>query len=932
MTATLSLRSKLLLLMLAIQLGMLALLLGNGVLQMQSSLKEQAELRMRQVAASLHPALITALANDDLASLQGLVDASRAAGELERLLVFSSSGELLVASMAASGGREERLLSERMPLELEGLLYGYLEIGISDQFLRDAQAALLSRSLLLAGSAIVLATVMLSLAVRWMMRHLDALRAASAAWARGEFGKRAPVRTQDEIGCLAAEFNRMAEVLQERMETLRQAQEEFRAIADHTFSWVSWLGPDGRARWINPSIERISGYTVAEGMALKDFLGDLLHPDDAPLLAQIREKMRRGEAGDCGKLRLITKQGEVRWIRLSWQPIRSSDGQEMGISTSIVDITTRVQVEQALRQSEARFAAAAQVAKLGHWSWRPSDSKLRWSDEVYRIFGLEPQSRSITFEEFLQRLVPPDRERVAAALQQAWRHKVPYQQEFRVLRDSGEVRHVHAQARIEHDSQGEPERMFGTLQDITERKEAQLALARLNRIYAVLSETNKAVVRERDQIVLFRRICQIMAEVGELQLAWFGAVDSETGNVVPIAYGGPASGYVYGLRISLANPQQAQGPIATAVRTGRLQVQQDIVAVPAMEAWKERAKRWNLRSMTVAPLILRGQVAAVLAVYSDEPGYFSADIVELMEALAADISFALHAFTEESRRRRAESKLVRLNAELEARIAERTAALEAANEELEAFSYSVSHDLRAPLRSIDGFSRQLLKHHAHQLDAVGLNYLERIVRASGRMEQLIADLLRLSKIGRQALQPRKVNLSSLAQAVIDDLRQAAPERQVQVSIEPELTVWADPQLLRIALENLLGNAWKFTSDKPDAQIRLGAIRRQDQQPILYVRDNGAGFDNRFVHRLFAPFQRLHAPNQFEGTGIGLATVQRIIHKHGGRIWAEGKVGAGAVFYFTLKEPPSQEQEDATALEPIAWSQGRDKARPSGGAP
>jgi len=174
MTATLSLRSKLLLLMLAIQLGMLALLLGNGVLQMQSSLKEQAELRMRQVAASLHPALITALANDDLASLQGLVDASRAAGELERLLVFSSSGELLVASMAASGGREERLLSERMPLELEGLLYGYLEIGISDQFLRDAQAALLSRSLLLAGSAIVLATVMLSLAVRWMMRHLDA--------------------------------------------------------------------------------------------------------------------------------------------------------------------------------------------------------------------------------------------------------------------------------------------------------------------------------------------------------------------------------------------------------------------------------------------------------------------------------------------------------------------------------------------------------------------------------------------------------------------------------------------------------------------------------------------------------------------------------------------------------------------------------------
>src|SRR5690606_30964978 len=156
-----------------------------------------------------------------------------------------------------------------------------------------------------------------------------------------------------------------------------------------------------------------------------------------------------------------------------------------------------------------------------------------------------------------------------------------------------------------------------------------------------------------------------------------------------------------------------------------------------------------------------------------------------------------------------------------------------------------------------------LKHHAHQLDAVGLNYLERIVRASGRMEQLIADLLRLSKIGRQALQPRKVNLSSLAQAVIDDLRQAAPERQVQVSIDLELTVCADPRLLRIALETPRGTAWPLHSANPNAQIRLGARRRQAQHPILYVRENGAGFDIRFVHRLSTAFQRLHAPTLFE---------------------------------------------------------------------
>lgn len=913
MASALSLRSKLLLLMLAVQLGMVALLVGNSVLQLQANLKEQAELRMKQVAASLHPALLAALARSDRAALQELVEASRAAGELTRLLVYSETGALLAASEAAAedGEPQSRLLSERMPLEISGLRYGHLELSIPDQFLREAQAALLARSLLLAGVAIVFSMLLLGLAVHWLMRQLDALRTSSAAWARGEFWKRAPVETQDEIGRLADEFNRMATALHERVEALRQAQEESRAIADHTFSWESWLGTDGQVQWISPSIERISGYTVAEGMAMPDYPCALLHPDEAERIEQIRQRMQNYQPGDGEELRLLTKHGETRWIRLDWQPIQSKDGRKMGIRTSVVDITPRVQVEQALRGSEARFATAAQVAKLGHWEWCQADDCQHWSDEVYRIFGLPPQSLQITRKVFFERLLPDDRGRVLAAIEQALKTDAPFSQEYRVQRLDGEIRHVHAQGRIEYNSQGKPARMFGTIQDITERKEAQLALARLNRLHAVLSEINKTVVRERDQVVLFRRVCQIMAEVGGLQLAWIGAVDAQTKNVLPIAYGGTASGYVYGLRITMADEQQAQGPIARAVRSGRLQLHQNIAAAPAMTAWQQRAANWNLRSILVVPLRQHGEVVAALAVYADEQDFFSADIVELMEALAADISFALHAFAEESRRRRAEGQLVRLNTELEARVVERTRALEAANEELEAFSYSVSHDLRAPLRSIDGFSRQLLAHHAAQLDETGLNYLERIVRASGRMEQLIADLLRLSQIGRQALRPRQLSLSSLAQAVVEDLRQAAPERQVQVEIEQELSVWADPQLLRIVVENLLGNAWKFTAAKADARIQLGSMHQRGQQ-VLYIRDNGAGFDNRFVHRLFGPFQRLHSAKEFDGTGIGLATVQRIINKHGGRIWAEGTVGAGAVFYFTLQETASPEQQYADA--------------------
>lgn len=905
---TLSLRSKLVLLMLIVQVSMLSLLVCNSVLEMQTSLRAQAELRMQQLAASLHSALIAALERDDTVALQQLVDESWAVGELARLVVYSRTGEQLASSEALVKTRPEAqpdFLTEHIPLELAGLRYGYLEVSVPDQFLREAQAALLTRSLLIASLAIVLSTLLLSLAMRWLMRHLDALRATSAAWARGEFWKQAPVKSQDEIGRLAAELNSMATALYERIEALQQAEEEFRAIADYTFSWESWIDANGRVRWINPSIERISGYSVAEGLALQDYPCELLHPDDAPQAERIRERMLREEPGDGEELRLISKRGEIRWVRVDWQPIRSGSGRKLGIRTSIVDVTARRAAEQALRQSEARFAMAAHVAKLGHWEWSPTDNRLDCSAEIYRIFGLNPQSGQLTHTAALELLLPADRDRVAARIKQALQQDPVFSLEFRALHRDGAIRYVHVQARIQRNSAGQPIRVFGTCQDITERKEAQLALARLNQVYAVLSEINKTVVREQDQAALFRRVCQIMTDIGGLQLAWIGAVDAEMGSVLPVAFSGTASEYVYGLRISMTDEQQRRGPIAQAALSGRLRTHQDIAAASEMAPWQERTARWNLRSIIVAPLRQRSQVVAVLAAYSEEPNFFSPDIIELIEALAADISFAIQAFAEAGRRQRAEAKLVRLNAELEARVVERTRALEAANEELEAFSYSVSHDLRAPLRSIAGFSRQLLDHHTAQLDETGLNYLNRIVRASGRMEQLIADLLRLSQIGRQTLRPRPVALSSLAEAVIDELRQTKPERQVRVEIEQDLTAQADPQLLHIALENLLGNAWKFTAGKAEARIQFGSMRGKDQQ-IFFIRDNGAGFDRRFVHKLFSPFQRLHSVREFEGTGIGLATVKRIINKHGGRIWAEGEIGAGATFFFTLTRHANSE--------------------------
>jgi len=252
---------------------------------------------------------------------------------------------------------------------------------------------------------------------------------------------------------------------------------------------------------------------------------------------------------------------------------------------------------------------------------------------------------------------------------------------------------------------------------------------------------------------------------------------------------------------------------------------------------------------------------------------------------------------------------------LEQRVAERTQELEhrneqlkrnaaellASNTELDAFAYSVSHDLRAPLRSIDGFSQVLLEGSAAKLDETDRGHLERITLGVRQMHRLINDLLNLSTIVRAPLHAGVVDLGQLAQEILQELRERAPERRVECVIAEGIKVQGDAGLLRLALENLLSNAWKFTGAREQAHITLGARRDDEGRDVYYVRDDGAGFDPQYADKLFSPFQRLHPQTQFPGTGIGLATVQRIIHRHGGEIWAESSVDRGACFYFTLAE-------------------------------
>jgi len=284
---------------------------------------------------------------------------------------------------------------------------------------------------------------------------------------------------------------------------------------------------------------------------------------------------------------------------------------------------------------------------------------------------------------------------------------------------------------------------------------------------------------------------------------------------------------------------------------------------------------------------------------------FSA-LLYLTRAMFADGLATIAFVLDITDRTRVEKEIHQLNLELEQRVRERTAQLEASNRELEAFSYSVSHDLRAPLRALSGFSEILSEEYGGFLDDDGNRYLMHIREASEKMKELIDALLELSRLSRKEIDIRQVDLGEIAHDILTEFKEGSPQRKVEVIIDEGLTVQGDYALLRIVMQNLLDNAWKFTLKCAQPKIEVGVLQQAGKdnsapEKVFFVRDNGAGFDMAFANKLFAPFQRLHNVSEFPGTGVGLSTVQRIINRHGGKIWVEAAIDHGASFFFTLGE-------------------------------
>ena len=431
----------------------------------------------------------------------------------------------------------------------------------------------------------------------------------------------------------------------------------------------------------------------------------------------------------------------------------------------------------------------------------------------------------------------------------------PFIRELRVVWPDGSVHWIAGRGEFTLDAGGQPVRMRGAVMEITERKQAEAGLRESEeRFRATFEQAAVGVARltpEGRWLEVNQRLCDIVGYTRDELLAKTFQDITHPDDL------GTDLGFVR---------QMLAGEIQTYTLEKRY--------------WRKDGS-----------LVWINLTVSLVREPAGTPHYF----IKVIEDIHA--------------RKQAEAALRQLNAELEQRVAARTAELEEANHELDSFSHSVSHDLRAPLRAISGFGQFLGEECASTLDERGLGHLRRMMEAAARMTTLIDDLLQFAHASRSELRRRPVDLSALAQEVVRDLQQAAPERPVQFLCAPGLSISGDVRLLRVVLVNLLGNAWKYTGKAAEPRVEFGR-QDGDGETSFFIRDNGAGFDMQYVDRLFGAFQRLHSMSEFEGTGVGLATVQRILHRHGGKIRAEAQVNEGATFYFTLPEAPSSAKPPA----------------------
>lgn len=692
-----------------------------------------------------------------------------------------------------------------------------------------------------------------------IVRRLRALAMGANEIASGNYGVRVPARGRDEIGFLAGAFNSMAESIGQRTEELVESQKSlaesetrYRTLIENLQEGIWAVDENAVTTYVNPRMAEMLGYTVGDMMGRSIF--DFKDEEGAHLLRERLALVRQGMKVFVDA-EFIKKDGSRIYVTVSAAPY--IQGREYrGSIAGLVDITERRKAEDALRESQERFRSI--LDNMGNVVYmKDLEGRHIFVNRLFEI--VIRKKREEILGKTVYDLLPED---VAKEFdgndKKVLQYDRPIEFEESIRQEGGEHAYISIKFPLK-DTKGTTYAVCGVSTEITSLKAAEDAMRK-----------SEKSLREAQRI----------AHIGNWE--W----DMERRYV----YKSDEVYRIFGRRKGALDTYDAY-----------LETIHPVDREKVVKGFEEAMRQGNTYSMDAR--IIRGDGVERIV-------HIQGEAVRDESGKAFRVSGTVQDITE---RKSAEEELATLARELEIRVEERTTdlkrameELEAAKNEIETFTYSVAHDLRSPLRLIDGFTMLLLKKQRERLDRDGQDHLERIRAASRRMGQLIDDLMNLSFVLRAEIMSGTVDLSRMATSIISDFERAAPEKKAHFVIEEGLKASGDEKLLRMVLENLLGNAWKFTSNMPEPRIELLRTGQEDGRDIYCVKDNGTGFDMAHVERLFQPFQRLHSQDEFPGTGIGLATVARIIYRHGGRVWAHGKPGGGAEFYFTLERERSDD--------------------------
>jgi len=659
----------------------------------------------------------------------------------------------------------------------------------------------------------------------------------------------------------------------------KRAEREMERFFEMSLDMICIAGLDGYFIKLNPAWEKALGFSREE-LRARPFM-DFIHPDDrAATLAEIR-KMDAGVDIIHFENRYRHKDGSYRW--LAWQAPATPPGQDYLYATAR-DVTEPKQAKARIASLLERLNLATRAAHLGIWDWDIVRNELVWDDRMYELYGVRKENFGGAYDAWLKGVHPDDRAFCDSEIQRALSGEKDYDIDFRVLWPDGTLRVIKADSQIVRDAAGTPLRMTGINYDITDHKRADQRVALQLAVSGVLAES--ATLEEATPRLVGAIAQAVNARVGAI---W--RVDSAVEALRCISVW-----HQPGLEVADFEAKSREITFATGIGLpGRVWQTHKPLRIPDITADSNFpraavASAAGLHAAFAVPILSGETCLGVIEFFSHEVHEPDTELIKVCRGIGSQVG----QFTE---RKRAEETLTRLNAEA----TERAAQLEAANKELEAFSYSVSHDLRAPLRHVQGYVELLKKAAGDQLSEKARGHLKVISDASRQMGQLIDDLLAFSRIGRTEMIRVAVNLDELVQLCLRSLEFETRDRRIVWKIAPLPAVNGDRSMLRQVFANLMGNAVKYTGPRDPAEIEIGSAGREDGQVILFIKDNGVGFDMQYANKLFGVFHRLHTSEEFEGTGIGLANVRRIITRHGGRIWPEAALDKGATFFFTLEE-------------------------------